>query len=319
MLFADPPYNVRIASVQGRGHIKHPEFAFASGEMSAQEYVAFLQEALGNAAHVSVEGAVHYVCVDWRHIAELIAAGRLIYGAMLNLCVWTKSNPGQGSFYRSQHELIGVFRVGNAGHRNNVELGRFGRNRSNVWVYPGVSGFGAGRLDMLAMHPTVKPIALVADAMRDCTTKGDVVLDPFLGSGTTILAAEKIGRRARGLEFEPRYVDVAIRRWEAYTKAEAVLEGDGRTYAEIKAERLRASENNSPQSATPPETPKENGPSASSGSDGRGDWIALCEAVAVTPTTGGDKWLNPPSSAATPPLARAKAAKVPPRRRRLKR
>jgi DNA modification methylase len=227
MLFADPPYNVRISSVQGRGRIKHQEFAFASGEMSDQEYVAFLKEALGNAAQVSVEGAVHYVCADWRHIVELITAGRLIYDAMLNLCVWTKTNPGQGSFYRSQHELIGVFRVGNLGHQNNVELGRFGRNRSNVWPYPGVSGFGAGRLDMLAMHPTVKPIGLVADAMRDCTTKGDVVLDPFLGSGTTILAAEKIGRRACGLEFEPRYVDVAIQRWEAYTKAEAVLEGDG--------------------------------------------------------------------------------------------
>jgi hypothetical protein len=127
MLFGDPPYNVRIASVQLRGRIKHPEFAFASGEMSEQEYVAFLKEALGNAAQVSVEGAVHYVCVDWRHIAELIIAGRSTYGAMLNLCVWTKTNPGQGSFYRSQHELIGVFRVGRLGHQNNVELGRFGR------------------------------------------------------------------------------------------------------------------------------------------------------------------------------------------------
>jgi DNA modification methylase len=289
MIFADPPYNVRIASVQGRGRIKHQEFAFASGEMSEQEYVAFLQETLSKAARVSVEGAVHYVCVDWRHIAELIAAGRLIYGAMLNLCVWTKSNPGQGSFYRSQHELIGVFRVGNVGHQNNVDLGRFGRNRTNVWLYPGVSGFGAGRQDTLAMHPTVKPIALVADAMRDCTTKGDVVLDPFLGSGTTILAAEKIGRRAYGLEFEPRYVDVAIPRWEAYTKAEAVLEGDGRTYAEIKAERLSAAENNSQRSAAPPDTAKEEDISASPGSDGGSDWIALCDAVAVTPTAGGDK------------------------------
>ena len=229
MVFTDPPYNLRIANVQGRGRIKHAEFAYASGEMSEQEYIAFLEESLGNAARVSIDGAVHYVCIDWRHVAELIAAGRAVYGTMLNICVWCKTNAGQGSYYRAQHELISVFRVGDASHQNNIQLGRFGRNRSNVWAYAGVNGFAAGRMDMLAMHPTVKPVALVADAMRDCTTKGDVVLDPFLGSGTTILAAEKIGRRAYGLDCEPKYVDVAIQRWQAYTKSEAVLEGDGRT------------------------------------------------------------------------------------------
>jgi DNA modification methylase len=238
MVCADVPYNQKVADIQGRGRIKHPEFRCASGEMSEPQYIAFLEEALRNAARVSIDGAIHYVFTDWRHISELVAAGRTVYGAMLNLCVWAKTSPGQGSFYRSQFELIGVFQVGQTGHQNNVRLGRFGRNRSNLWTYAGVNGFVAGRQDMLAMHPTVKPIALVADAMRDCTTKGDVVLDPFIGSGTTILAAEKVGRRGYGLDCEPRYVDVTIRRWESYTKGEAVLEGDGRTYAEVKAERL---------------------------------------------------------------------------------
>jgi DNA modification methylase len=280
MAFLDVPYNVRIADIQGRGRIKHPEFAYASGEMSAPRYVVFLEETLGNAARVSTDGAVHHVCSDWRHISELIVAGRAVYGAMLNLCVWAKTNAGQGSYYRSQHELIAIFRVGAGSHQNNVELGRFGRNRSNLWTYAGVNGFGAGRMDMLAMHPTVKPVALVADAMKDCTTKGDVVLDTFLGSGTTILAAEKIGRRGYGLECEPRYVDVAIRRWEAFTKAEAVLDGDGRTFAEVKAERL-ASQNgiNTP---TPTDSDDDGMPTESD----EGDWAALCEVVAVTPTEG---------------------------------
>jgi DNA modification methylase len=158
------------------------------------------------------EGAVHYVCMDWRHIGDLIDVGRNLYGDMLNLVVWNKSNAGQGSFYRSQHELIGVFRVGENPHRNNVELGRFGRNRSNVWIYAGVNAFGRDRLEALAAHPTVKPVALVADALLDCTVRGDGVLDQFAGSGTTILAAEKVGRIGFGIEYEPGYVDVAIMR-----------------------------------------------------------------------------------------------------------
>ncbi len=289
MVFTDPPYNVRIADVQGRGHIKHREFAHASGEMSEPQYIAFLKESLGNAARVSVDGAVHYVCIDWRHIAELIAAARTVYGAMLNICVWCKTNAGQGTYYRSQHELVGVFRVGDASHQNNIQLGRFGRNRGNVWVYAGVNAFGAGRMDMLAMHPTVKPVALVADAMRDCTTKGDVVLDLFLGSGTTILAAEKIGRRAYGLECEPQYVDVAIQRWQAYTKSEAVLEGDGRTYAEVRAERLKSQPDIDPQAATVDGAPEDGGPGAGADPHAGGDWVGLCEEVAVTPTARGDQ------------------------------
>ena len=236
--FVDPPYNVCIRGVVGRGRIKHREFKMASGEMSREEYIRFLAEAMANAARVSKDGAIHYFFCDWRHVEELFAASREVYGASLNLCVWNKTNAGQGSFYRSQHELIGVFRVGDAKHQNNIELGRHGRNRSNVWTYPGVNSFGHGRADALAMHPTVKPVALVADALRDCTSKGDCVLDPFLGSGTTLIAAEKIGRRCYGLEFEAAFVDVAIRRWQAYTHCDAILEGDGRTFDEIEAERL---------------------------------------------------------------------------------
>jgi DNA modification methylase len=232
-VFCDPPYNRPARSIGSRGQIKHSDFAFASGEMSRPQFRRFLAQTLGNGVQVSAEGAVHFVCMDWRGVGDLADVGRDLYGAMLNLVVWNKSNAGQGSFYRSQHELIGVFRVGNETHRNNIELGRFGRNRSNVWTYAGINTFGSGRMDNLASHPTVKPVALVADALLDCTIRGDVVLDQFCGSGTLILAAEKVGRVGFGLEYEPRYIDVAIQRWQDLTKLDAVLEGDGRTYEEI--------------------------------------------------------------------------------------
>lgn len=229
-VFCDPPYNVRMRSIGGRGRIRHQDFAVASGEMNRVQFQGFLAVTLGLAARFSRQGAVHFVCMDWRHIVDLIEAGREVYGEMLNLVVWNKSNAGQGSFYRSQHELIAVFRVGETGHRNNVELGRFGRNRSNVWTYAGVNTFGRNRLEQLAMHPTVKPVAMVADALLDCTVRGDNVLDSFGGSGTLVLAAEKVGRRAHVLEIDPRYVDVAIARWQAETKLEATLADDGRSF-----------------------------------------------------------------------------------------
>jgi DNA modification methylase len=232
MAFLDPPYNVRVRGVVGRGRIKHDEFAMASGEMSRPEYVEFLIEALGNAATHSRAGAVHYVCTDWRHLSELLEAGQQTYGEMLNLAVWVKSNAGQGSFYRSQHELIGVFRVGEASHLNNVALGRHGRSRSNVWHYAGVNSFRAGRMDELRAHPTVKPVALVADAIKDCTRRRDIVLDTFCGSGTTLMAAERVGRRAYAIELEPRYVDVAIRRWQAFTRRDAIHIETGSTFDE---------------------------------------------------------------------------------------
>ena len=238
MLCADPPYNVKVAGhVQGRGRVKHAEFAFASGEMSDSQFRAFLEIWLRHAMRFLDDGALAYVFMDWRHIVDLIAVGRVVLGTMVNLCVWAKGNAGQGSFYRSQHELIGVFVLGGEAHRNNVQLGRFGRNRSNLWQYAGVNSFGAGRDEALSMHPTVKPVAMIADAIRDCTSRGETILDPFLGSGTTLIAAEKTGRRCCGIEYEPRYVDVAIRRWQAFTKTDASLEGDGRTFDEIAAER----------------------------------------------------------------------------------
>ena len=241
MAFLDPPHNLRIGGVVGRGKTKHSEFAMASGEMSCADYVRFLGITLNAAASVSRDGALHYVCTDWRHIAELMAAAKPVYGDTVNIAVWVKSNAGQGSFYRSQHEFVGVFRVGQAPHLNNVELERHGRrSRSNVWHYAGVNSFRAGHMEELRSHPSAKPVALVANAIKDCTRRGDVVLDTFSGSGTTIIAAERVGRHARALDIEPRFVDVAIRRWQAFTRRDARHAESGLSFDEIAAERARA-------------------------------------------------------------------------------
>jgi 16S rRNA G966 N2-methylase RsmD len=238
MAFLDPPYNVRVRNIVGRGQVQHAEFAMASGELSRSGFVEFLKGTLAAAAAVSRDGAVHFVCMDWRHVGELLEAGGTVYVDALNLAVWVKSNAGQGSFYRSQHELVGVFRVGNGPHLNNIELGRHGRSRSNVWHYAGVNTFRAGRLDELKSHPTVKPIALVADAIKDCTRRGDIVLDTFCGSGTTILAAERVGRRAYMLELEPRFVDVAIKRWQAFSRKDAIHTETGLPFDELASQRI---------------------------------------------------------------------------------
>ena len=192
---------------------------------------------LGEAAKFSEEGSINYVCMDWRHLGEMLGAGEEVFGPLQNLVVWNKTNAGQGSFYRSQHELIFVYRNGDAPHLNNIELGRHGRNRSNVWTYAGVNTFRKGRLDELLIHPTVKPVALVADAIKDCSRRGDIVLDPFMGSGTTLLAAERVGRKAFGMEIDPLYVDVAIRRWQDFTKRDAILTSTGQTFNEVAARR----------------------------------------------------------------------------------
>ena len=222
--FLDPPYNVLVG-----GHAvsagSHREFAMASGEMSETEFRSFLADTLGAAARVSRDGAVHFVCMDWRHLDDVSAVGRTIYGKQLNLCVWNKSNAGMGSLYRSKHELVFVFRVGSGPHLNMVELGRHGRNRVNVWDYASVNSMRGSRREDLALHPTVKPTALVADALMDVTRRGDLVLDLFLGSGTTLMAAERTGRCFRGLDIDPAYVDVAIERWSARTGREPRLEG----------------------------------------------------------------------------------------------
>ena len=236
MVFTDPPYNVRI-----EGHVTrtgaHREFPVASGELSRADYREFLLHSLTIAAVASRLGAIHAVCMDWRHIADLLGVGEDVYEDLLNLCVWNKGVAGQGSFYRSQHELIAIFGVGGAPHSNHVQLGRYGRNRSNVFTYPSAAADGTG-LD--GAHPTPKPVALVADVLRDCTLRGEVVLDPFLGSGTTLIAAEKVGRVCRGLELDPAYVDLAVRRWQAYSGGEATLSGTSETFADVEDRRAAA-------------------------------------------------------------------------------
>ncbi len=239
MVITDAPYNLKIKTIVGRGRTKQREFLQASGEMSSQQFVRFLKKSLSLAASHSTDGSIHFVFMDWRHTGELLAAGEAVYSELKNLIVWVKTTPAMGTFYRSQHELIFVFKNGDAPHLNNFELGQHGRNRSNVWNYAGANTFRKGRMDDLSMHPTVKPIALVADAMRDCSRRGDLVLDPFMGSGTTIMAAERVGRRGYGLEIDPLYVDVAVRRWQAFTKRDAVLADTGETFDEVVAKRLK--------------------------------------------------------------------------------
>jgi DNA modification methylase len=237
MIFTDPPYNVPIEGhVSGLGSVHHREFVMGTGEMDEAQFIEFLTQACTLLARHSIDGSLHFICMDWRHLAELLAAGRVAYSELKSLCVWVKSNGGMGSLYRSRHELVCVFKRGHAPHRNNVQLGEYGRNRTNVWNYPGISSFGrAGEEgNLLALHPTVKPIALVADAMLDCTARGDIVLDAFLGSGSSIVAAERTGRRCCGLELDPFYVDVIIRRWQAFTGDNARHAVSGRTFNELE-------------------------------------------------------------------------------------
>lgn len=244
MVFTDPPYNVPIQGhVSGLGATKHREFAMASGEMDEDEFTAFLTRFCRFVARFSRNGALFYLCMDWRHIGELLAAGSSAFGKLLNLCVWAKSNAGMGSLYRSQHELVFVFRNGTASHRNNVELGKHGRHRSNLWSYPGANVFGRSGEEgkLLALHPTVKPVAMVADAIMDCTARGDIVLDPFLGSGTSVIAAERTGRRCFGIEIDPAYVDTVVRRWQTYTRQTATHAITGKAFDDTTV--IRESDN----------------------------------------------------------------------------
>ena len=236
--FTDMPYNVKIdGHAGGKGRIKHREFAMASGEMSDREFSEFLTTGLKAICAHTTPGAVIYACMDWRHVGEMAAAGTVAGCDFLNLCIWVKSNGGMGSFYRSQHELVFVFRNGQTRHRNNIQLGRFGRNRTNVWEYPGANTLSknGGEGNLLALHPTVKPVALVADALLDCSARGDLVLDSFLGSGTTLMAAERVGRICHGIEIDPLYVDTSVRRWQTYTGDVAVNQHNGKTFRELAA------------------------------------------------------------------------------------
>lgn len=223
LIFTDPPYNVAVdGHVGGLGKVKHREFAFASGEMSAAEFTAFLREAMAPAAARCREGAIAFVCMDWRHMREMLGAGDAVFHELKNLCVWNKTNGGMGSFYRSKHELVFVWKVRPGRHVNSFGLGDTGRYRTNVWDYAGVNTFGASRDEDLAMHPTVKPVALVGDAIRDCSRRGDIVLDMFGGSGSALIAADQAGRQARLIEYDPAYCDVIVARWERLTGKKAI-------------------------------------------------------------------------------------------------
>ncbi len=240
VIFTDPPYNVKIdGHATGNGSIRHREFAMASGEMSEAEFVSFLSNSLRLLAQYSVNNSVHFLCIDWRHVGDLIAVGKQTYDEFLNLCVWVKDKGGMGSFFRSQHEIVLVFRKGKGPHRNNIQLGQFGRNRTNVWQYPGIHTLSqqSGEGNLLALHPTVKPVAMVADAILDCSARGEIVLDAFLGSGTTLMAAERVGRTSCSIEIDPLYVDVAIRRWQNYTGEAAVHAQTGKRFSEVAAQK----------------------------------------------------------------------------------
>jgi DNA modification methylase len=241
LIFTDPPYNVRIdGNVCGLGSTRHREFAFASGEMTETQFTEFLTTTLSNAAAVAQDGAIAFVCMDWRHMRELLDAGERAFSGLKNVCVWNKTNGGMGTFYRSKHELIFVFKTGNAPHTNSFGLGDTGRYRTNVWDYPGISSLSARRKDELAMHPTVKPVALVVDAIKDCSRRGEIVLDIFGGSGTTLIGAESCGREARLIEYDPRYCDTIIARWQNFTGKRAMR--DGKTFEETASHRSNAPE-----------------------------------------------------------------------------
>jgi DNA modification methylase len=233
MVITDPPYNVKVQGhVGGKGKIKHQEFEMASGEMTSVEFTQFLKTTFNLLAAHSIQGSVHSIFMDWRHLPEIITAGQAVYSAMLNMCVWVKNQAGMGSLYRSQHELALIYKNGTTSHQNNVQLGRFGRYRTNVWNYGGIQTMRHGEEgDLLAMHPTVKPTQMIADAILDCSKRNDIILDPFLGSGTTLLACERVGRRCYGMELAPSYVDTAIRRWQMMTGQEAVQAFTGVTFA----------------------------------------------------------------------------------------
>jgi DNA methylase/ParB-like nuclease family protein len=236
IVFTDPPYNVPIeGNVSGLGAIHHRDFAMACGEMDEAEFIAFLTRACSLLADHSADGSIHFVCMDWRHMGELLAAGRQAYTELKNLCVWTKNHTGMGSFYRSRHELVFVFKHGRGPHRNNVQLGQYGRDRTNVWAYP-TPRTPTDEGNLLALHPTVKPVGLVADAIMDCSARGDLVLDGFLGSGTTVIAAERIGRRCYGLELDPVYVDTIVRRWQTFAGESAKHASTGRLFNALEAE-----------------------------------------------------------------------------------
>jgi DNA methylase len=235
----DNPYNVAIhGHVGGKGKVHHPEFVMASGEMTSAQFISFLSDYMRLTIRYSVDGSIHFHCMDWRHARDILDAASPLYSELKNICVWVKHNAGMGSFYRSQHEFIFAYKSGRASHRNNIQLGRFGRHRSNVWTYDGANSFGRSTDEgnLLALHPTVKPVAMIADAILDCSSRGDLILDPFAGIGSALIAAERTGRRCYGIEIDPLYVDAIIRRYQSHSGDHAVDAETGRRFADIAGE-----------------------------------------------------------------------------------
>lgn len=238
MVMTDHPFNVKIQNnVSGLGKNKHREFAQASGEMSEAEFVTFLSRSITALAAFCQDGALLYMYMDWRHVWEMMSGIRAASLQLFNIAVWVKASPAMGAFYRSQHELCFIAKKGHAPHRNNIQLGRFGRSRSNCWFYAGVNSFGPDRAEQLAMHPTCKNVAMVADAIQDASHRGEIVLDGFLGSGTTLIAAERTGRICRGVELDPLYVDTILHRWEQATGGKVVLQATGETLEQVSLRR----------------------------------------------------------------------------------
>jgi DNA modification methylase len=241
MVFTDPPYNVPInGHVSGMGAVKHREFAMASGEMSPEQFTSFLRTAFENLVAQSVDGSIHFICMDWRHINEVQTAGLAVYPALMNLIVWVKDNGGMGTFYRSRHELIFAYKCGSAPHINSFELGQHGRYRTNVWQYKGANSLKTNRIDELSMHPTVKPVQLIADAIKDVSKRNGIVLDLFAGSGSTLIAAHKTGRRAFVCEIDPIYCDVIIRRWQKFASDDAMLARSEKTFEQFEVKRIQS-------------------------------------------------------------------------------
>ncbi len=216
IVFTDPPYNVAINDIANLGKTQHTNFICASGEMSSEEFTSFLSSVFLNLVNYSKEGSIHYICMDWKHMVELLTASKDHYGELKNLCIWVKDNGGMGTFYRSRHELVFVFKKGTGSHINNFELGQYGRYRTNVWEYMGAFSMGNPNKEDSKLHPTVKPTQMVTDVLLDCSRMKAVVSDLFLGSGTTLIAAEQVGRRCYGMELSPVFMEVIIRRFYNY-------------------------------------------------------------------------------------------------------
>jgi DNA modification methylase len=258
-VITDPPYNVKIAgNVGGLGAVQHGEFLMASGEKTPAEFTTFLGTTFRLLAKYSRDGSIHFIFMDFRHLQEILSAGRSAYIELKNLIVWVKDNGGMGSFYRSRHELVFAFKNGTAPHVNNFELGQHGRYRTNVWEYRGVNSFGSDRMGQLALHPTTKPVRMLADAIKDITARNGIVLDVFGGSGSTLIAAHKTGRRARIAELDPVYVDRIVRRWQTYANDEAVLKATGESFEQVVRRRQagRFTNSNSVPRPTPARSTK---------------------------------------------------------------